>query len=454
MKYTAAWALIASAAAIDATAAPRTDDYARGIDINSYEQRPLVELVLPDEVYQGVTRADLGDLRVFNAAGVAVPHAFCAAPVADEPVVSRASLPVFDLQAGVPATTSGTTHVEVATAGGTQVRIQEGEPAADDQPRTRTWAHVIDARGVEDALRSLEFDWISPDGASQASVRIQASDDLDQWRTVVASTTLLRVTRDGEQLQRKTVPLVEQRYTFLRVVRTDGGPPLQIAQATAERVARAAEIEPVWFTANPQGALDATHLRFDAARLAPVAYARLALPVANTSVRVSLQSRPDEQAQWRERWSGESYLILKDGERQASPPAGIDGGRDRYWQVTDTGSSQPLDPGTGLELGYRPARLRFLAQGAGPYVLAFGSRRADAAPIASCNSLLADVRGEDLDQLIGTAIVRTSRTLGGDTALKPLPKQTPMRLVVLWGVLIVGVGLLVAMALALLKRVR
>ncbi len=437
-----------------AIAAPRTDDYVRGIDINSYESRPLVEILLPDEVYQGVTRADLGDVRVFNADGVAVPHAFCASPVAAEPVVSSESLPVFDLQAGMPATTTGTTHVEVATASGTQVRIQEGEPAAADLPRTRTWAHVIDARGVDDALRSIEFDWVSPDGASQASVRIEASDDLDRWRTVVSTSTLLRVMREGQQLQRKSVPLVEQRYTFLRVVRTDGGPPLQIAQVTAERVARAAEIEPVWFTANPQGPVDAAHLRFDAARLAPIAYARLALPVPNTSVRVRIQSRPDEQAQWRERWSGESYLILKDGERRVSPPAGIDGGRDRYWQVTDTGSSQALNPGTGLELGYRPARLRFLAQGEGPYVLAFGSRRADTAPAASCDRLLSDVRSEELDQLIGTAIVGTSRTLGGDTALKPLPKQTPARLIVLWGVLIVGVVLLVAMAVALLKRVR
>ncbi|HMN46301.1 MAG TPA: DUF3999 domain-containing protein [Povalibacter sp.] len=446
--------LVLGATAIGAVAAPRTDDYVRGIEVSTYEQRPLVELVLPDEVYQGVTRADLGDLRVFNAAGSAVPHAFCASPAAAEPVVSSESLPVFDLQAGVPATTTGATHVEVETAGGTQVRIQESEPASTDAPRTKTWAHVIDARGVEDSLRSIEFDWTSPDGASQASVRIEASDDLDQWRTVVGSTTLLRVTRDGQQLQRKTVPVIEQRYRFLRVVRTDGGPALQIAQVTAERVARAQEIEPVWFTANPQEPVDAAHLRFDAARLAPVTYARLVLPEPNSSVRVSLESRADEQASWRARWSGEVYSIVKDGERRVSPPAELDGGHDRYWQITNTQTAATLDPATGLELGYRPARLRFLAQGDGPYLLAFGSRRAETAPIQQCANLLSDVRGEDLDQLIGSGVVGTSRTLGGETALKPLPKQTPVRLVILWGVLIVGVGLLVAMALALLKRVR
>ncbi len=44
--------------------------------------------------------------------------------------------------------------------------------------------------------------------------------------------------------------------------------------------------------------------------------------------------------------------------------------------------------------------------------------------------------------------------LGGDEALKPVPKKTPLRVVVLWGVLVVGVALLVGMALSLLKRVR
>ncbi|HEY6643014.1 MAG TPA: DUF3999 domain-containing protein [Povalibacter sp.] len=455
MQHTQLAATLAlGALTIAVNAAPRSDDFQRGIEVTSYDGRPLVELVVPDEVYQGVTRADLGDVRVFNADGAPVPHAFCAAPATVAPVVTQESLPIFDLQAGTPEASGSSTSVQVETAGGTQVRIQEGGPATDPTAsRTQTWAHVIDARGVQDDLRSIEFDWSSPDGASQASVRIEASDDLDRWRTVVSSSTLLRVTRDGQQLQRKTVPLVEQRYSYLRVVRTDGGPPLQIAQVIGERVARPGQIEPVWFHANAQG-IDGGQLRFDATRLAPITYARLVVPDLNSSVRIRLQSRADEQASWRERWSGEAYSIVKDGERRVSPPAQMDGAQDRFWQVTALEPSQALNPATGLELGYRPARLRFLAQGSGPYTLAFGSRRAEPAPIQQCSSLLSDVRGEDLEPFIGTGLLGTPRNLGGETALKPLPKPTPVRLIVLWGVLILGVGLLIGMAVSLLKRVR
>jgi hypothetical protein len=44
--------------------------------------------------------------------------------------------------------------------------------------------------------------------------------------------------------------------------------------------------------------------------------------------------------------------------------------------------------------------------------------------------------------------------LGGDAALQPAPRKTPTRLIVLWGSLVVGVGILIAMALSLLKRLR
>jgi len=436
-----------------ANGAPHRDDYAQGIDVTTLESRPLVDVLLPDAVYQATTSPNLADVRVFNAAGVAVPQAFCVAADASPPAVSTQSLPVFDLQAATPSQDEHGARVEVATAGGTQVRIQEGGSPAASPAATRTWAHVIDAREIKDELRSLEFDWISPDGASQASVRIESSNDLDRWVPVVNSSTLLRVTRDGQQLQRKVIPLPQRHYEYLRIVRTDGGPSLQITQAFGERVARGEAIEPVWFTATAQ-ASRGNELRFDAARLAPVTYARLVLPQQNSSVRVHIRSRPDEQAQWHERWAGEVYAVTAGNEQRVSPPAEFDAIRDRYWQVAYANDSDALDPAPALELGYRPARLRFLAQGAGPYTLAFGSRRAEPAPVQQCSSLLSDVRGTALDELVSAGSLGDPQILGGNTALKPLPRQTPVRTMVFWGVLVVGVGLLIAMAMALMKRIK
>ena len=441
--------LLASSGAT--VAKPTPDDYAQGIRMDVSGGRPLAEVLLPDAVYQTTTRSDLADVEVFNAEGVPVPHALCASAAAAEPTVSRLSLPVFELQAP-PRSVSDGTRLEVETASGTQLRVEEGQ-AATAASGTQTWGHVIDARGVKHTLRSIEFAWSSPDGASQANVRVESSDDLDQWHTVVNASTLLRVAEGGEELQRKVVPLAPLHHDYLRVVRTDGGPPLKITAVIGEEVTPAAAIEPVWFSADSVASNSNGELLFDAKRIAPIGYVRLVLPQENSSVRVRIESRPDNQVQWRTQWAGEAYSVVTQGQRRVSPPAIIDADHDRYWRVAYANEPQVLNPPPALELGYRPARLRFLAQGTGPFTLAFGSRRAETPPVQRCDSLLSDVSSTDIGEFVGDASLGTAETLGGDTAFRPIPQKTPTRMIVLWSVLILGVGAVVAMALSLLRRI-
>jgi hypothetical protein len=445
---TAACLLVAASQALGAS--PTPDDYAQGLEILAPGGLPLVEAMVPDSVYQGVTRADLGDVRVFNAEGQPVPHAFCAAPVAAAPPVTETSLLVFQLREP-PGNASVGTRVELQTAGGTQIDVLEPGPGGPVAADGRT--HIIDARGSGDPVRAIQFDWQSPDGASQVQVSIEASEDLDRWRVLVPSSTLLRATRDGQEIKRERIELPAQSYDYLRVQRTDGGPPLAINRVTAVRIGAAQEFEPAWFTATRVASSEPGALLFDTARRAPARYARLRLPQENSSVRVTLQSHDDPKAPWSVRWSGEVYRVVTGGQRRESPPAQFAATSDRYWRVQLAKDPQ-LYGATQLELGYRPARLRFLAQGSGPFTLAFGSRRGEISAAGACDSLLADVGADARAKLVGAGIVGAPHSLGGDKALRSLPRQTPLRLIVLWSVLILGTGLLVMMALTLLKRVR
>jgi hypothetical protein len=270
---------------------------------------------------------------------------------------------------------------------------------------------------------------------------------------LVPASTLLRATSGEQELKRERIELPARAYAYLRVQRTDGGPPLTIAGVTAERVGEAVEFDPVWFMATNHVTDDIEVLFYDTGRRAPVTYARLRLPQENSSVRVTLHSRDDAKAPWSQQWDGEAYRIVTDTQRRESPPAQFAATSDRYWRLKIAKDPQ-LYRATVLELGYRPARLRFLAQGPGPFTLAYGSRRAEVSPASACDALLADFAADERSRLVGEGEQQVARVLGGDTALRPVPRQTPVRLVVLWSVLIVGVGLLVAMALALLKRVR
>lgn len=444
---TAACLLLAASSVL--AAPPKLDDYARGIEISAPSGMPMIETTVPDAVYQTVTRADLGDVRVFNAEGQPVPHAFCTAPIATQPVITEQSLPVFPLR-DAPIHAARGARIEVQTGRGGQVIFEDPD---DQDAEANGRIHIVDAHDSREPIRALQFDWQSPDGASQVKVSIWASDDLDRWIQIVPASTLLHATSGDKQLERERVELPAQAYRYLRVQRVDRGPPLVIGAVIVERVGTAQEIEPAWFMATNHVTDDIDVLFYDTGRRAPVTYARLRLPQENSSVRVTLHSRDDAKAPWSERWNGEVYRIVSDAQRRESPPGQFTATSDRYWRLKIAKDPQ-LYRDTVLELGYRPARLRFLAQGSGPFTLAYGSRRAEVSAAGACDALLADVAADERAKLVSEGIVEAPRALGGDSALRQLPRQTPVRLVVLWSVLIVGVGVLVAMALVLLKRVR
>jgi Protein of unknown function (DUF3999) len=440
--------LLAVAPLIAAGAPPTPSDYAHGITIETPPGLPLIETTVPDAVYRATTRADLGDVRVFNSRGQVVPHAFCAAPEAATPEIIEQQVPVFELRGG--SERDAGSRVEVQTSDGTRGNVLGTMPGTTAAGSGRT--HIIDARQSQHPLRAIQFDWQTPDGASEVKVRIEASADLERWEVLVPAATMLPGTRGVRPPKRERIELPRRKYDYLRVERVDGGPPLLITGVIAEAVADATDIEPRWFMADALVSSDPDVLLFDSARLAPVRHARLRLQQENSSLRVTLQSRGNSESAWRDRWHGETYLIMTDTKRRESPPAYFDPTTDRYWRVQlpkDAHGAQPM-----LDLGYRPARLRFLAQGAGPFTLAYGSRRAPAALVRACSGLLADVGAKDRAQLIGEGRPGIPHVLGGEAAYTPLPKKTPLRLVVLWGVLIAGVGLLVAMALSRLKRLR
>jgi hypothetical protein len=124
---------------------------------------------------------------------------------------------------------------------------------------------------------------------------------------------------------------------------------------------------------------------------------------------------------------------------------------DRYWRVHITRGTAP---NLSLELGYRPSKVEFVTQGAGPYTVAFGSRRVEQATRVTCGSLLGNMPPADRRKLIVEGTSGDVTELGGETALQAPPRKTPTRLIILWGSLFAGVAVLVGMALSLIKRLR
>jgi hypothetical protein len=115
--------------------------------------------------------------------------------------------------------------------------------------------------------------------------------------------------------------------------------------------------------------------------------------------------------------------------------------RDRYWRARilqggDLGGAPPQ-----LEVSYVPAEITFLAQGHGPFVLAYGS----------VNALSAET---DLSQVstsadVVPAAVNAAQELGGPSRRANAPAPFPWMRAVLWGILIIAALLLGWMAFRL-----
>ncbi len=454
MKTPLMFIVLLLATTAGAAEAPTLRDFAWRQPLET-DGRPLQELALPEAVYANALDPALGDLRVFNRDGGVVPHALCPPPPAREPAPLLETLTPFALQAGVTPVAAEGGRIEIHTADGASVVVNgaQGVAAADGPV-----AYILDLRAHEAPLRALRLDWESADQASEATISLHSSEDLSHWMTLMPSATLLKAEAGGRSLQRARIPLPEQPYRFLRIEAGARGPLPRITGAVAERVTEPELTPSAWFDTHalpPDKNESEAAFWFDAGRRAPVHSAEVRLPAANMALGVRLQSRNDPKQSWQTRWQGEVFAIASESAQRNQTVVQFEPSADRYWRLAVERGAETLRGSVpSLLLGYQPARLRFLAQGEGPFQLAYGSARVPLQAAASCAQLLAGLSAEERSGQTGQAQALVMPVRGNPQVLKPLPTPTPLRQILLWAVLIAGALLVTAMALSLLKKLR
>ncbi len=441
---------VALAAAFPAAAQPLAPrDFARGVRVNPSTDAPLQIAVLPEAVYRTATRADLGDVRVFNAAGEELPHALVESPGGAPAQQRTRALPFFPVY-GPPGADLGALSLRIRrTPSGTLVQMDEPRTGAPASQPVR--AYLIDASRLDTVASALRLAWpeAAPDFVAEA--RIEASDDLRAWTAGADPATLARLRHDGRLLERTEIPAPPGKARYFRLTWT--GDPLPPPSALEAVVTRLPEGERRWTALRQAGAGEGYYL-FDQQGVLPVDRVRFALAQPNTVARVKLSSGPSPEGPWQARYQGLAYRLRMGGREVAAPPPALPGAvRDRYWRL----DVDPAGGGLGtaapvLELGWQPGRLVFVARGAGPYTIAFGA--ADARPSAySADELLRLLPGARAASLLRpTAEAGPPFELGGEARLTPA-LAPPWRRIALWGVLGLAVGLLAFMAARLLRQI-
>ncbi len=448
MKAAATFAVLAalSATATAESDSARLEDFAYVMPIvTGPGAAPFYALSLPEIVYRTVTRPDRGDIRVFDADGRVVPHLLGPVP-APRRSGSWSRLPVFPLPAGTIGATAGNeVHVRVDERGAVIDVI-----GADSAPTASLY--LLDASAVAAPIEALRLDWGEGHRRLLARVRVECSDDLDQWREVAIG-SLAELREADAHLQQNVITLPGARCRYLRLA----WPSIDAPIAGVE--ARLAPLEGESVPSPPVQWRELEHVRyaddgyeFDAGGLFPVTRVNVSWPGERTLARLRIDARTDAAATWRLVHTGLFFALEVDGEPLGNAAAAVPPTLARQWRI---GLAEHGDPSLAaaprLLLGWQPDRLVFVAAGTPPYQLAYGN--AAAAPGSNiAASLYERLQHPGGAEETGQAVVGTPRAVAGDGALVPPSPPLPWQRILLWAVLVLGVLLLARMALGLYRE--
>lgn len=427
------------------------DAFAYGLRLFVDKDGALYQVALPRDVYQNAVHGDLSDLRVFNASDEAVPFMLRMPPKersqASEPVI----LPFFPIYKSTGQSEQSLSLNFKTNASGAIIML-----ADKTRPETASLveALLIDASRVKNPIRALQLRWEGADEHFITTVRVWASQDLTQWRLLVPAATLTDMVYGEHQLQQRRIELPRYQAPYLRLAWPAGVKNVRLTEIRA-----AVFSEP---SARPRRLLAITGVRnqdhakafdFDSQGVFPIDRINIRLPQINSLVQAAVKSRPNKEGPWREQCRGVFYHLRLHQAELRNPALTSPLTNDRYWRVEILSDDSGMGGGApGLELGWRPHDLVFLARGQAPFTLAFGSARIQASAVAG--GLMLERIGDqtDPDALIRPAHIKERIQLGGPSQLIPEPPPKPWKQWLLWGVLIAGVVLLGLMAWNLYRQ--
>jgi hypothetical protein len=401
-------------------------------------------VTLDESIYRQVTRGDLSDLAAFNADGEELafgplPTAYRAPPSAWRPAAWFA-LPAQetgapnsgDLQMHVTRAADGSLALDTTLSGSAQAAAKTG-----------TGDLLIDVRAKDRAIDALAFDFAADAADFSAQIVVEASDDLQHWRTLAADAPLAQLRQNGQTLLRRTVEFDAQPATYLRVHASAALP----LRAVSLRL-RMQGSEPAHSSVNAEF-VGRDGRGFIYRLPARIAVERLAITLAddNAVARFDVATREQGETSWNSVGAYTAFRLRGAGVSLDAEPMDIGATRVREWRIEPDSN---IAKAPQLRFEYQPESWVLLTHGRAPYVIVAGSRRAQRGAFA-IDALIGQLRARYGEQwrppTIGHGEMRAS---AGAAALNGWD-ATQRRTWLLWGVLVLGASAVIWMVIGLLR---
>lgn len=426
----------------------KRDDFAYGLKVEAEGEHALQRLVLPEQVYEALTRPDASDLAVFNLTGSQVPHALKRTSESLK-ATPDVKLAVFPLRGATPdALSAMTISVNRAENGAVSTVITDSPNSGSNV----LVGYLIDTSTIEQSVRALTFGWAPSESSLVQYLYIESSDDLTYWSTI-ANNTVARLVQDGQRIEKERIEFPPVHAKYLRVSWTGhDAPPIALTQVTATLTASITEPARSWANVFDVTAQSSSNFRIHVKGTHPVDRLRISLPENNTVAQATVSSAKTTDGPWSTRFTG---LVYRFDERDiGSTTIPVDDVDDAFWQIEVSSQGGGIGNGTPqVEIGWLPHELVFVQRGKGPFTVAYGDANKRIAAFDP-QALINIARGTG-DETVGNAYVQSAQLeLGGASRLTPEPPDAslPIRRLILWGSLGAAVLVLAWMSIRLFKQ--
>ena len=376
MRALLALAVLGSALpAAAADLAPQDFAYAR--PIATPEKAAVYRFALPADVYGRTVRSDLGDLRVFNGRGEVVPYTLkrpAGDAAAAEADAGRAAAVCAQGKSRRRAR-GHSRHDRVR-----QGRRQSQYAGCTSQRHGHFELHrgCAPSRGVD---RGRQPRVAGGCGEFAGRLKVEASDDLGAWRTLVEDAPIANLHADGARLIERRVEVPATRPKYLRLTWASAAPAVRPDRdqgrargGTARqcRVSSSASWASRW-------------------RAAPASSSSISAGVCLWTASISSCPRPTASSisrsprarKYRSRGSPRATRVLPSRDPQWRNAVGSGGYRHPRGSLlagkSGCAGQWPWNGRPKLSVGWLAHELVFVARGAGPFQLAYGSGSAQPA---------------------------------------------------------------------------
>ena len=409
---------------------------------------PWYRLEVPMALRFAARYADLRDVRVFNSEGQAQAYALTLGRAEQQVQVRQTAVKWFPVRGAKDGSAEAPSIRVQRSDSGTLVEVLSETGGKPEQQILRGW--LLDASAIKAPLEQLLLDWSSDtDGFQRFS--IEASDDLQHWQSW-GDGQIARLAFADEQLQQRSVKLPGQSARYLRLLwqAPQQAPQLLAAElSSSDRQAKAAPI--AWSATLPANNSKPGEYLWELPLALPLERVKITLPQTNTLAPVTLYGRRDGTLTWQVLNRSLLYRLPLAGKESLQEQIDLYGSPVQQLKLVVDERGGGLGTVTPqITVGLRATELVFLARGTPPYQLALGNPTVQAANLPL--SML--IPGYEPARLSQLGVASAAAAIAADAAAEPQASAvatTDWKRIGLWAVLLLGVGLLVLMAMSVLR---